>query len=97
MLNIPEKVKIAGIPYTVKFMDRVDNREDIGGLQVSAAQEIHIKNSLGKEHIEMVFLHECLHALYEHMCLEHDEDIIRKLGHALHMFIKDNSEIFCDR
>ncbi|HEM7410732.1 TPA: hypothetical protein U2J23_003297, partial [Clostridioides difficile] len=57
-------------------------------------QEIRIKNNVGKEYKEKVFLHEVIHALFEHACIEQDEIIIERLSSVLHEFIKDNSIIF---
>ncbi|MDY3083568.1 MAG: hypothetical protein SOR54_09820 [Clostridioides difficile] len=94
-MNIPKTIKVGGISYKIIECD-CPSEEDcaVEGQIFYQKQEIRIKNNVGKEYKEKVFLHEVIHALFEHACIEQDEIIIERLSSVLHEFIKDNSIIF---
>lgn len=92
---IPEKIKIGGQTYKVDITENLF----LGAADYSG--EIDYKNltikilPLAKEKMEVIFLHEMLHGIFEFLgYIEHDEKKIDELAHALHMVIKDNPEMF---
>jgi len=88
---IPDKVKIGGIVYDVKFVDCVDKTDlHVDGTIVYSSQEILLKKNPGKDYTNMVFLHEVVHGIFNSCSLEQDENIVKRLAEALYQVLKDN-------
>lgn len=100
-MNIPKKLKIGGVSYTVKFVDTVTmgNQVCYGKISYdSSAIELSNKN-LGIQCKEMTFLHEILHgiAYQANLTITDEEQVIDTLAKGLHQVILDNPNVFQDR
>jgi hypothetical protein len=97
-MKIPEKVKIGGLTYKVSRRARVNNSSvDVDGEIFYDLCEIVIRDNLNQapEYSELVFLHECVHGILFSLGLDQsDEKLTDRTSKGLHMFIKDNPEIF---
>ena len=53
-------------------------------------------NNLGKQQLELTFLHEIVHGLLHSRGLdeESDEKLVDSLAYVLHQFIRDNPSVF---
>ena len=95
-MNIPEKLKVGGKTYTVNITDRLVLGSDYGAEIMYTNLEINVRPA-AQEHMEANFLHEMVHAIYEHMGLkDHDEIQVDGIAQALHMIIKDNPGMFAE-
>ena len=96
-MGIPEKVKIGGVDYTVTRVTRpCTNNTNVDGEIIYDRATIALRQGLEtcKDYDDMVFIHEVLHGVFNHMCIEQDEELIEKLSKGLHQVIKDNLNIF---
>lgn len=97
---IPNKVKVAGIEYTVAEKDVVEigENKNYQGACRFVTSEIEILNSLSESRKEQVFVHELVHAILNEAGYdEHDEDMVNRVGIVLHQVIKDNYLYFGDK
>ncbi|WP_143314512.1 hypothetical protein [Clostridium sp. HBUAS56017] len=95
-MKIPNSVKIGGRDYQVTRTSRpCDDDTNVDGQIIYDLGTIKIKEGLEcTDYINMVFLHEILHGIFDHMAIEQDEELIRKIGKGLYQVIKDNPYIF---
>jgi len=92
-MNIPKKVKIGGLKYTVKISNNLANEGALGKISYSGLQIELQKAKLQNMHATL--LHEILHGIYYHLgYTEHDEKKIDELANALYALIVDNPTIF---
>jgi len=90
-MEIPERVKIGGIIYTVRLMDNVSEEDrQVDGYILYDKQEIRIKKGMPEDYTGKVFLHEVLHGVLNFCALEQDEAIVERLANCLHQVLKDN-------
>jgi hypothetical protein len=95
-MKIPEKVKIGGNVYTVEMCEQPCPDPNVDGEIRYAYGVIAIKNAnaFSQSYKEQVFLHECVHGIFDVLGLKQDEGLTDKVAKGLHMLIKDNPEIF---
>ena len=97
-MNVPEKVKIGGLTYTVIFTAQPKESDaNVDGLIVYDKQEIRLKTGLAKEYTEKVFLHEIMHAIISHFQISFkglDEYVTETMTHGIYMLYKDNFDMF---
>lgn len=93
-MNIPKKLKVGGTIYTVKQVKEIPESEDYVGMAYYRDAVIAVDKTLENSVKESVFIHELVHALFNFVGLEQDEEIVTSLGHALYMVIADNPEVF---
>ncbi|MCY6958857.1 hypothetical protein [Clostridium brassicae] len=94
-MNIPNKVKIGGVTYSViEYNNPSEEGPQVDGQILYHKQEIRLKNDMSEEYKKNIFLHEVIHGLFEYIGFEQDEAIVIRLSNALHGFIKDNPDIF---
>ena len=97
-MKIPKKVKVGGITYKVKEVDKINRFNNYQSKTVGLWQPenavIYLDKNLGKQVKEKFFLHELFHAIFEHCNIEQAEDKVDLLSTALYMVIKDNPDIF---
>lgn len=97
-MNIPDKVKIGGFNYNVIKKTRVNKGDvEVDGEIFYDQCEIVLRDNMeqAQDYKEMVLLHECLHGIFFSMGLKQDDEgLISSLGKGLHVFIKDNPNIF---
>ncbi len=90
---IPDKVKIGGIVYDVKFVDIGEVSEDdwnMKGCIVYSKQEIRIKKGMSPDCTNEAFLHELFHGIFDHCAFEQDDTTISRLSHCMYQVLKDN-------
>jgi hypothetical protein len=94
-MYITDKVKIGGLVYTVKKVDKCksDNRNTDGMIHYDEGI-IELQKDMQGDYLSYVFIHEIVHGIYDFLCYEQDEKIVDQISRALHMVIKDNPEIF---
>ncbi len=97
-INIPQKLKVGGLFYTVQSVPARDTAKGYNslGLTNHNTLEILIDNSLSKEKQELTFLHEILHTCFDHSGMnvdyepEEEEKIVNRLSNALYMVLSEN-------
>lgn len=96
-MNIPKTVKIGGIEYKVIYEEmpcRGDANID-GQIRYSTAEiSLRSTDAYSKDYTDYAFIHECVHGIIAFMEIENSEELVCKLSKGLHMFIKDNPNIF---
>ena len=93
-MRLPEKLKVGGKTYTVNVTDRLALGMDYAAEILYTAQEINIRPA-APEHMAASFLHEMVHAIFDHMGHKsHDEIMVDGIAQALHMIITDNPGLF---
>lgn len=97
-MQIPDKVRIGGVDYNIKFEERLNNGAQLayGHIDYDAAL-IRIDTNLREEQGKcQTLLHEILHGIAKHFELEieGDEDTVDKLAKGLFMVIQDNPNMF---
>lgn len=96
-MEIPNKVKIGGIEYIVNKNTRpCKNDMNVDGEIIYDMGTIELREGSGecKDYQDMVFIHEVMHGIFHHMCIEQDEELIKKISMGLHQVIRDNPGIF---
>ncbi len=90
-MEIPKKVKIAGIVYTVEEVKGMADNEGLLGRIVHEAGSMYLDKDMSQERKEQVFVHEVLHGIFKEAGYEeHDEDLINRVAIVLHQVLKDN-------
>jgi len=92
-LTIPDKVKIGGIVYDVKFVDAGQVSKDdwnMKGCIIYSKQEIRILKGMAQEYTNEVFLHELLHGIFDHCGFEQDDNVVDRLAMCMYQVLKDN-------
>jgi len=97
-MKIPEKVKIGGTNYAVKYEDRLNTGSNMayGHIDYERALIRIEPNIQGEQGKFKTLLHEIIHGITHHfdLKLDEDEDTIDRLATGLHMVIVDNPDIF---
>lgn len=96
-MKITDKVKIGGTIYQVDRNTRpCKNDINVDGEIIYDMGTIKLRQGLeeNSDYVNYVFLHEILHGVFNHMCVEQSEELIEKISKGLHMVIKDNPDIF---
>lgn len=89
VMQIPKKVKVGGIRYTVKIVDEHDIDSEAAALiEVEKCQIKILKGN--PQFMGRVFLHEVIHA----MNMELTEERVEFLAQAFYQLIADNPKIF---
>lgn len=98
MISIPKKVKVGGLVYKVRQVDKVNRTNspdsETVGLWEPRDTVIYLKKDMDRQAKELYFLHELFHAIFEHCNIEQAEDKVDLLAHALYMVAKDNPGVF---
>jgi hypothetical protein len=98
-MNIPEKVKVGGMNYTVTQSDKIIDIKRCRGLINHEMHTIDIDNAVqDKQGCEQTFLHELVHAITRERSIKFDcgdnESITDEIAKGLHQVIIDNPDIF---
>jgi hypothetical protein len=89
---VPEKVNVAGIEYSIKYLKGLEQKHGLMGLVRYGPAEIEIDETLSGERKEQVFVHELLHAcFFEAGYTEHDEDTVNRVSAVLYQVLKNNT------
>lgn len=96
-MKITDSVKIGGITYKVETVNECcENNNNVDGKIIYDKQLIRLKHNNNTDYAKMVFLHEIVHALFDHCNIEQEENVVDRLSKALYMAFKDNPEVFID-
>ncbi|MFV0351213.1 MAG: hypothetical protein ACK5JF_02730 [Oscillospiraceae bacterium] len=94
-MNIPNRLKVGGKTYTVEQTEQISIGENYLGETIYTDLAIRLLPSMANGMLEVTFLHEMLHAIFNHLgYVNHNEKKIDELANALHMVIVDNPDIF---
>jgi hypothetical protein len=96
-MNIPETIKILGIPYTVKEVPFISRDSATLGQIDYWQQEIKLVSGLKPELKEQTLLHEVIHGILQALGLnfeDENEKIVQSMASALHQFVVDNKSLF---
>ncbi|WP_242951456.1 hypothetical protein [Clostridium kluyveri] len=97
MLNIPGKIKIGGMIFSVALIDNLMRNGSSSGRSCGNSQEIQIDKSASRQYKETTFIHEVLHQInfVYNIGLEHKQ--IYDLEAGIYAFIKDNPSVFNEK
>lgn len=96
-MKILDKVKIGGIVYLVKKSTRpCKDNINVDGQIIYDKGTIELRQGLEEcdDYANFVFLHEIIHGVFNHMCIEQNEELIEKISKGLYQTIIDNPEMF---
>lgn len=94
-MNIPSKLKVGGKIYTVEKTEELTIGDRYMGECIYTTLSIRIVPCKAKQMEEITFLHEMIHAIFNHLgYTNHSEKKVDELANALHMVIVDNPDIF---
>lgn len=88
------KIKIGGNTYRIFEMPSVEYKgEEYLGLCDYEKTDILLSNNVSEDRMKSVLYHELTHAIfYEAGYIEHDEEMVTRLGIVMKQFIEDNFE-----
>ncbi len=97
-MKIPKKIKIGGFIWEVKESKEVTAEGNCYGSTHHSLQKIFLEPKMTKQKTEQVFLHEVLHAIWDHAGMnankkfdkESEEMIINPLANGLYQVLNDN-------
>jgi len=95
-MKIPNKLKVAGHEYKIKWDNEFLSNQGYTGLSVHRELEIFLckrfrGDKLAKSIIEQVLIHEILHCVdVNYNNHELDEDTVSRLSEGLYQVLKDN-------
>ncbi|EKN67477.1 phage protein [Schinkia azotoformans LMG 9581] len=95
-LSIPNKIKVAGIVYTVEEKDVViiDDCAGYVGLYNYKDTRIEILKDMTLQRKQETLVHEVLHAvLFEFGLKDHDEELVERAAQVLYQVLKDNPNL----
>lgn len=99
-MNIPEKIRIGGVDFTVKYEDRLNNGTILayGHIDYDNALIRLAPNLQSKQGECQTLLHEVFHGIAKHFDIPigEDEDQIDKMARGLYMVIMDNPGMFTE-
>jgi hypothetical protein len=100
-MNIPDKVRIGGMDYEIKYEARLNDGSQLLCGQIDYNNTI-IKlapNLQSNQNECQTLLHEIIHGIVHHFELEidGDEDTVDKLAKGLYMVISDNPDMFLEK
>ena len=97
-MTIPNKLRIAGKDYAVKYEDKLNNGSNVmlGHIDYDKALIRLAPDIQDAQTTCQTLLHEAIHGICEHYKLDikNDEDTIDKLANGLYMVIADNPGMF---
>lgn len=93
-MNIPKKVKIGGLEFSVKERKNELRDNKRSGSSCGNTQEIVIDSDISQQFKETTFIHELIHQIdfVYNIGLEHQQVFLLEAG--IYALIKDNPEIF---
>ena len=91
----PERLRIIGKRYTVKWLDEVLDEEGkpLNGQADCDGLVIEMNNSLAIDTEQDILLHEVLHAVEGQMGLDVEDTVIERLATGLLAVLKDNPSL----
>jgi len=89
-MKIPKEIQIAGRKYNIIYSRKISDKEHVKGKIYYDQCEILLNNDVvyNKQDIEITFLHECLHAIFNALDFEQNENRIIMLSELLYQVIK---------
>ncbi len=92
-MKIPNKIKVAGLDYSVKIDDNMHQKEDLAGQHDGNALVIRLQNkNYNPQVTEQTFFHEILHAINTAYCnKELNEKQVNNISVGLYQVLKDNN------
>jgi hypothetical protein len=91
MLTIPAQFDIVGHTVKVVYRDDLEDDCECVGKFVGSESRVELQSGLSAEYTQVVFWHEVMHAICEHMgmpALNKDEDSIDRLGQGVAQVLK---------
>lgn len=88
-MNIPKKLKIGGIYYNIKQVDKISHSDEEAGLFMAEDQIIQLKKGKS-EFMHQTLLHEIFHGIN----MELGESATEFLSQAFFQVIQDNPTLF---
>lgn len=100
-INIPAKIRVGAINYTVKCADNdgFDHDSHVGSTDLYKSEVLlrcksRSGDELGKNYLEEVFLHELIHCINNQYLTgqrQLSEDQVDQVAKGLHQVLKDNN------
>jgi len=93
-MNIPEKIKIGSLNYTVEVTEHIKCGQDTYGEIFTNDLEIRLR-PVALERQKFALVHEILHGILDNLgYVNQEEEYVHKLGAALYQLIVDNPDLF---
>lgn len=94
-MKIPEKVRIGGIEYEIKYEPnlRVGNKVCYGVISYdNSTISLSSTDGTGHQYRSITLLHEILHGIIHHACAEIDEEekVVEIVAMGLYQVLQDN-------
>jgi hypothetical protein len=85
----PKRVKVIGKTYSIDYMDKVDEEDNLGEHDITT-QKIKIRKEQHFEALRDTVMHEVMHAIDEQMSLKLKESQVHALASGLLQLIREN-------
>lgn len=94
-MNLPTKLKVAGIDYTTELVSGLSSRYQLYGQVHYGTSTIEVDTELSHDKKAQVYIHELIHAMmFEAGYDEQEEEFVRRFTTVLHQVLRDNDFSF---
>jgi len=88
--NLPKSFRVGSVEYSVSLTSKIATECLWGKISFGNAL-IEIAEGLSEERLKNVLIHELTHAIFhEAGFIEHDEDMVNRVGNVLAQVLRDN-------
>lgn len=98
VIGMLEKVRVGALNYDVAVKEHFkasDDDRNLWGYCDYEQQQITIRESLKETKRDQVFVHEMMHAVFHAAgYMNHEEDMIQRVGQVMHQVLNDNDFSF---
>jgi len=89
--NLPKSFRVGSVDYTVAITPKIAALDCSWGKVSYGNTSIELADGLSEERLKNVLIHELTHAIFhEAGFIEHDEDMINRVGNVLAQVLRDN-------
>lgn len=94
-MKIPESVRIGGVEYEIEYVENLRQGSRLLYGQIDFENDklrLSTSDGVGHQHRCITLLHEVLHGIREHSCMEieNEEEVVEMFSKGLYQFLQDN-------
>lgn len=94
-MQIPKKIKIGALTYTVEITDNLDGGSANCSAEISYRDLAIRVCPMARARMETSFLHEVVHGMADALgFIDHNERLVDSMSQLLYQIIQDNPEMF---